>query len=354
MREHLVRAAVRVAVVTLLVALAVNAGVAHAWRESAGLPWAANLPVDDLDCDACHRGDVPVIFAEPFGPHGGYSSASDKCSVCHVVHEAAGSFRLTLYSTYFDVCNSCHDLSFASTGGRGVYGAIRARGVSVTARHNVQGYNETESGYEATTVVPGGSEDLADKLSCGSCHTPHGNTVIPPFLGERVRFHITSPPPQPSTKILQDDVGGVLKGTYTVYGADWCAACHDRRHSGAKDAFGLNNHPVDQTNRPYADPTFSPEATDWMTMIPPSGDLPTRQAGYSREATPGWAPMCQQCHEDLRDVERGRQWTAWGDGATASDNPRWQTFPHESPADSFVLETGDDLCMNCHPTRLLP
>ena len=35
-------------------------------------------------------------------------------------------------------------------------------------------------------------------------------------------------------------------------------------------------------------------------------------------------------------------------GTTTSDNPRFQVFPHESATQGMLIETGGDLCTNCH------
>jgi len=36
------------------------------------------------------------------------------------------------------------------------------------------------------------------------------------------------------------------------------------------------------------------------------------------------------------------------DPVVNSDNPRFQVFPHESENDAFLIETDNDLCLNCH------
>lgn len=87
----------------------------------------------------------------------------------------------------------------------------------------------------------------------------------------------------------------------------------------------------------------------------------------------GHYPMCQQCHEDSRDAG-----TLVGDGSTAdaagfsvpygdsvgwsgsawvtttADNPRFQNFPHETQNAYMLVETADNLCLNCHPAAQLP
>jgi predicted CXXCH cytochrome family protein len=37
-----------------------------------------------------------------------------------------------------------------------------------------------------------------------------------------------------------------------------------------------------------------------------------------------------------------------------TDNPRFQNFPHETANTRMLVETGDDLCTNCHPPAVLP
>jgi hypothetical protein len=49
--------------------------------------------------------------------------------------------------------------------------------------------------------------------------------------------------------------------------------------------------------------------------------------------------------------------TTWA--IAASDNPRFQNFPHETLGYRLLVEAtttaySDDLCLNCHPTAQLP
>lgn len=75
-------------------------------------------------------------------------------------------------------------------------------------------------------------------------------------------------------------------------------------------------------------------------------------------------PICQQRHEDARSVGQlvghGSQALVIpavitnADGATASDNPRFQSFPDETLNPRMLVETNDGLCFNCHPAAALP
>ena len=83
----------------------------------------------------------------------------------------------------------------------------------------------------------------------------------------------------------------------------------------------------------------------------------------------GHAPICQQCHEDARDPGTlsadGTTGDAAGiggplggvrnvDGVDLTANPRFAGFPHETTNANMTIETGDALCLNCHPVSQLP
>ena len=72
----------------------------------------------------------------------------------------------------------------------------------------------------------------------------------------------------------------------------------------------------------------------------------------------GHLPLCQQCHSNSRSVGSIGAATPFivtaPDGTNSSDNPRFQTFPHETVNPSMLVESGDDLCLNCHPAANLP
>jgi predicted CXXCH cytochrome family protein len=39
---------------------------------------------------------------------------------------------------------------------------------------------------------------------------------------------------------------------------------------------------------------------------------------------------------------------------SVTDNPRFQNFPHETENPQLLVETDDDLCLNCHTPANLP
>ncbi len=112
---------VKAALTIALLAILVAATPALAYDELS--------PSTGKTCVECHGADegwTSTTTVEPTrkGPHGGYTTGTQKCATCHTIHMApAGSVMLLPAATIKDTCNSCHD----GTGGNGVYGVVEAR-----------------------------------------------------------------------------------------------------------------------------------------------------------------------------------------------------------------------------------
>lgn len=267
----------------------------------------------DYDCISCHGDDRDPWTGE--GPHGYYTSTTAKCALCHTVHDApADSILLLPASTITGSCLTCHD----STGAVGPYSQIVARGGTVGAEHSC----------DTTTYVPGGSAPLPDLLDCSSCHSVHRATQMQPFLRDTGKAFGAKEWIY-SNCLLRDDVNDAADGTYTEYGAQWCAGCHDER----TDWGTVHNHPVSQVA------TYT---------------LGRSNDGYTDTSDD---PYCQQCHEDYRDVETTFSACLTDYGYPAPDaptNPEYTAFPHQTESVNLLAETDDDLCTNCHEVSMLP
>jgi hypothetical protein len=338
-----VRKATRLALVlaTTILAVLVFAPSVFAFDET-----TSTVPTwNAANCQGCHSPwpDSGVV-TDPYGVHAGYTATTTKCQSCHSVHGAnpAGSVLLPGATITAD-CNLCHD----GTGGQGVYGVIQARlGVAPTSAHST----------ENTAVVPGGNSTtggdstmrfagVGGTLTCTDCHSPHGANTVAPFQGDRVRS-VWGIQNYVSTKLLKQHPGNSA-ATVTEYGSDWCLACHQGRNSIGP----VHNHPVlgqmGFNNRGYLMPY-------------------PRTTGAGGQA--GHLPMCQQCHADPRfpgtlnndGTAQAAAYTvttpSFGtpDARTATDNPRFQIFPHESTSTAMLIQQNDDLCLNCHPAGQLP
>ncbi len=293
-----------------------------------------------------------VVFAA-MGPHGGYSATTDYCLACHDVHEAGTSFKLLFASTVQATCEACHDGTYA----RKVYGTVSPVG----ADHD---------NFEVTQWVPGttSTADYYGYFTCASCHTPHDSNAVNPFYGDTnaitQTYAATRTLPAQSyygnetttSKLLKRNPNPTNALSYANYGGGWCSDCHNNRHNGTS----VNNHPVDTATYYYDyvsfwNPTLSTNDTTrlggsnygYIMRVTQTADEPD--------------PICQQCHEDSREV------TGWDTGSYvnptfsvttvgyfATDNPQYKDFPHETVRPSFKVESGDDLCLNCHPTSQLP
>ncbi len=317
----------------------------------------------------CHDDAAGIFNAK--GPHGNYSATSGKCDNCHTVHNApSDSIMLLPEPTIMGTCFTCHD----GTGGRGVYGAIAARGLTPGSAHRIDVTDEVPGGDALTGGMATGTFKGTDSsLTCTDCHSAHGANCVAPFQGERVRNEQAGYGYVSNRLLRKLPTSGDT--TVTVYGSDWCLACHKGRTSSG----AVHNHPVDTIASAAPGTPFDvgnvavlasddPTATTVMSGL--LGAAGTRRNGgflmpYPR--TPqqaGHAPICQQCHEDARDAGQlvgdgsigDTTPTVIGlpDGQTATDNPRFQTFPHEAVNDNLLLETDDNLCMNCHPVAALP
>jgi predicted CXXCH cytochrome family protein len=277
----------------------------------------------DDECTVCHLGffggtslDATFALTIGKGPHGVYSGASDRCDACHTVHSAPAGIKLLPGQTVTSVCYSCHD----GTGGGGVYGAIFARtGVQPAGSHRV----------DTTSAVPGGNASNGDTatmtfkggidgtLGCSDCHSPHDSKTVAKWTNQRLRTGpekpwVVDPGLTESNRLLRQNPGGST-ATATVYGSDWCLACH----AGRVDAGALHNHPADSqattTNPSYVPRNYENVAllsSDASTSVTVMGTLATTNRGYlmpyPRTAQQGTrAPICQQCHENSRDVSLG-------------------------------------------------
>lgn len=258
------------------------------------------------------------------GPHGGYTSTTDKCKACHDVHQAVGTYRLLPANTIYDTCQSCHD----GTGAENVvYGQITG----------FAGGPPEHYGHRMNTgiiAIPGGDTTVApygpdSGLTCSSCHSPHGSETR--MITEDYYCDATA---TVSNHLLLRDPGRAT-GTVIFYGAKWCADCHDRRHN---ERAGIYNHPVSLTLS-YLSASIARDNSNFqMSPVNPSN---TRTD-----------PICQHCHEDARDVET--TFTVPNEPPPTPTNPKYNNFPHEAENRYMVVETGDDLCLNCHSTDNLP
>jgi hypothetical protein len=155
------------------------------------------------------------------GPHGGYSTTTNKCKVCHAVHRAEGAYYLLRADSQDDACDYCHiggsahsakvvyDLNPAGTAtsnghtiGAQTYipdssvsqiaqavtlSTTDANGATVTATINVRSYDPAKNEmfrltrHHAQSPVGTGRSGWKKvgpyALRCMNCHQPHNATA---------------------------------------------------------------------------------------------------------------------------------------------------------------------------------
>ena len=307
-------------------------------------------------CIECHGTGDPGT-GDVSGPHGGYSTTTSKCRVCHSVHVATGGTLLLPAATIEGTCETCHD----GTGGKGVYGVVESRlGTAPASAHTIDMTNlipggDASSGASSTVTFNG----LSGKLTCTDCHSSHGSNVVAPFTGDRAR--VSTSTVITSSRLLKRRPT-TATSTVEFYGSDWCGGCHSGRLSGS----GVSgNHPVDSrasTETPFIYEQVARVAgvNTTQTVL---GTLGRDNFGYvipdpRTSEQGGHYPICQQCHEDARRVGNVSAQqvdpseifavTATLSPVPVADNPEFQVFPHESQNEAFLLESLDGLCLNCH------
>ncbi len=308
------------------------------------------------------------------GPHGGYTSGTQKCETCHTTHGASAfSIALLPSDTIKQTCETCHD----GTGGGGVYGVIKQRTgidpeqvINGKTRGGVHRVGPASLNGNGKVTVPGGNANGSSlettfsgengAMTCTDCHSPHNSKTVKPFLGDRLRSTNDSLTAGIKTNKLLKARPTSAVATATEYGSDWCEACHKGRHDGV--AGTVQNHPVADTVSGGASWNYNrvSKRSGYLGAAMTTGSLGGDNFGYVMPESPRPLqpkPICQQCHEDERNVGDVNQsqitnpseaFNPSVDGTSSAGNPRFQNFPHETPQATLLIEQYDDLCLNCH------
>ena len=147
--------------------------------------------------------------ASPSGPHGGYTTSTNKCQDCHSTHYAKGSYMLLRANSREDACEFCHGGGGGSTLNIQMDNAYDADG-PVTGDNRGMGTGHT-LGYEGSApadIQPAYTQ--ANGFACFDCHTPHGNSarVMTTFANPgRAYFEVAG---QASSKVWVKNVAQTL------------------------------------------------------------------------------------------------------------------------------------------------
>ena len=120
------------------------------------------------------------------GPHGGYTTTTNKCAVCHSTHYAEGSFMLLRANSREAACDYCHGGGGGSTINIQMDNAYKTMTEDFDIKDGVVDVaNTPEGGYGTghtlgyTGMAPADIKpayQAADGFACFDCHSPHGNS----------------------------------------------------------------------------------------------------------------------------------------------------------------------------------
>jgi len=267
------------------------------------------------------------------------------CYRCHTMHNSQdgmqvantpeGNPYLLINGNSSDTCLSCHAAYGQFMGGEGYgpggdfywltktytwnsHGAHTSTGDS--HGHNIISPANLLVGDATLTAAPGG-DFLSARLTCTSCHDPHGNASFRLLYGTSIgpvydgtRYDFTEPAPLAVGNSRRTYVGGGGEETdanHTVYKsgmAEWCANCHTDFHTDNTTNFV---HPTGQNlgsliagaYNAYVstdDPSGGSQATAYWGLVPfedVDADLETVDpTNYTTGPIGTDKVMCLTCH----------------------------------------------------------
>ena len=174
----------------------------------ASFAYAAEGDTDYLDWN-----EVSALPGQGTSPHGGYSTTTSKCAVCHSVHAASFMGESLLQSPAAEACEYCH------VGGAGGY---------------TQVYDGNPANYSGSDL-PNAHNYLNDGLgnvsgvACFNCHSVHAadnRMTDNAYLTQRLLIGPKTAAEIPG--VNSDPLAGLPRSTDTsdTALAKWCATCH--------------------------------------------------------------------------------------------------------------------------------
>ncbi|MCL4499949.1 MAG: hypothetical protein M1335_06900 [Chloroflexi bacterium] len=261
-------------------------------------------------------------------PHGGYSSTTNECKVCHAVHQATGSFRLLRDNSATTECDFCH----------GVSGVANSKPVHLDQNGHGLQLGQTGIIYapddiaDTTTASAARFQIDASLWGCASCHSVHNASTI----------QLVDVGGGTSTKLLKKlpNPNKTVAANYTSYDpssatqklANWCSACHNANiglHTTAKS--------FNSTTNVYGHDASADGGANAGAVY----GTPSSWSVNAADAVNN-GPSCKQCHV--------------GDGDTSTA----MNFPHSGGSTPNLLKIGssattlDGVCVSCHETANLP
>lgn len=143
------------------------------------------------------------------GPHGGYTTTTNKCADCHSTHYATGTYMLLRSDSRADACNFCHVGGGGSQTNIQMDNDYNATSVEPTTGAGYgTGHTLGYTGMAPADIKPAFSK--SGGFACFDCHTPHGNS-------ERVLTTFANPGRSMGTTAMVDNIY-LTDGTFVEAG----------------------------------------------------------------------------------------------------------------------------------------
>lgn len=236
------------------------------------------MEIKSDNCAECHAGGT----LHTSGPHGGYSSTTDKCQSCHDIHGSAENSVLLMGTNLTAACQYCHDLTATWAGPYNMTGVVSVKSAHRVVGVDVYSYKDSEGHMNDSlttgiTTIPGGNwydgsegtlntaeqgQLSGNVFTCNSCHTPHGVQTVNNYLGESEIKHYEDFSGNQylyMTNRLLKQRPNVSSSVYMEYNGSWCASCH----------MGRDNRIVKHSNHPVN--TFTHNSNDKYSALNDAG-----------------------------------------------------------------------------------
>ena len=274
-------------------------------------------------------------------PHGGFSTKSNRCRVCHAVHMAGDdSWRLLRDGTEVNgekrgmdrasECNYCHGQTGATE-----KRPYRAKDYPVLGEHTI-----------GSTVIPDGSSSSAianTGLMCGNCHSVHGSgtldlATVPVETGMWGMKILRLDPNQDGNDLSSDATGAAsqteMENRFWATASNFCGDCHDQNPnwnttedpSGAAPSGRANGR--SHVQGPTADGSL--EVYGATMTVANWGSLTVGGTGNDTgtESPQNTQAGCRGCHNAPNTGNKSEE-------ATASES----AFPHQSKGAKLLFDS---------------
>jgi hypothetical protein len=234
------------------------------------------------------------------------------------------------------------------------------------AGHNVITPSQGLNPDTTHTDAPGGSYPSA-RLTCTSCHDPHGGSQYRFLYGSNLKkdvssrslgytFAFSAPAPTADKMSAAATESNANHNAYKAGMSDWCEVCHGRRiHDERSSPF---EHPVDhplegeqRDNYNRYNGTLDPDnatlTNPYLAVVPVESNSSTNTTNFTGPVEANARVMCLSCHR--AHASSGPYSGRWDFNIeTWADEGSSGSYPIENPYTATSGAQQGRLCEKCH------